>query len=273
MSNTDWSDTSVNAPIKSLAGFSDIAIQLLDQSPYPIDQMILADLLADYDKKVDFQLVQGAGSVSATVTPTVGGQVAGLYSSAGASPWTSYNAVTYTDGSPSAWKLFSVFGAMASKVATNRFMFDNSYAIVVHPRRAWWFAAGVDSNNRPLVESSNFGPFNVQAVEPTSVPAQGLVAQLPWGHRVYASANVPTADTAGGGTGQDVAISFLGSDAWFFEGQMHTDVFPEILSASLAVRFRVYAYVGALVRYGQAIAIASGSGFSAPTGAVSSVTF
>lgn len=273
ITETDWSDTAVVAPVRTLAGMSDIPVQLLDQSPYPVDDMIITDLLADYDKQADLQAIQGNGTVSNSVTPTVGGQVAGLYSSAGASNWTGYNAVTYTDASPAAWKFFSVAGAMASKIATNRFMFDDSFTIVTHPRRAWWFLTGTDSQNRPLIESRSFGPFNVSAVEQDSVPAQGLVAQLPWGHQMYASANIPTTDTAGSGTNQDIALGFLGSDCWWFEGQMHTDVFPELLSGTLQIRFRVYAYVAQLVRYGQSIAIASGTGFAAPAGAVSSVTF
>lgn len=273
VSNTDWTDTAVTAQVKTLSGFSDIGVQLLDQSPYPVDQMVLADLLADYDKKFDLQLLTGSASTSTSYTPSPGGQTSGLYSSAGASPWSNANTVTYTDGSPAPWKLFSVLGACASQIATNRFQLDDSFAVVVHPRRAWWLAAGTDSQNRPLVESRNFGPFNVAAVEADSVPAQGLVMQLPWGPRVYASANVPTTDTAGGGTGQDVAIAAQFSDCWAFEGQMHTDVFSEVLSANLSIRFRVYAYVADLVRYGQSLAIASGSGFAAPTGAVSSITY
>jgi hypothetical protein len=35
----------------------------------------------------------------------------------------------------------------------------------------------------------------------------------------------------------------------------------------------VYAYAAFLLRYGQSLAIASGSGFAAPTGAVSSIPF
>jgi HK97 family phage major capsid protein len=273
ITSTDWSDTAVTIPIKTLAGYSDVPVQVLDQSPYPVDNYILADLLADYDKQFDLQIIQGNGSVSNSVTPTPAGQVAGLYSSAGASNWTSYNAVTYTNATLTtdvAYNLFDVFGAMQSKVATNRFLFDGSFFIAVHPRRAWWLVAGRDANKRPLVESTSFGPFNVAAVEPTSVPAQGLVARLPWGTPVYASANIPTNDA---GAGQDIAIGALGSDGLVLEGQMHTDVFPELLSGTLQVRFRVYAYLGFGLRYGQGLAIASGTGFGAPTGVTSSVTF
>lgn len=267
---TDWSDTAVVAPVKTLAGMSDIPVQLLEQSPYAVDKMIITDLLADYDKQLNLQIIQGNGSVSNSVTPTVGGQIAGLYSSAGASNWGSYNSITYTTGSPAPWHLFSVAGAMQSKIAENRYLFDDTLSIVVHPRRAWWYASGTDAQNRPLVESRNFGPFNVQGIEPDSVPAQGCVSQLPWGTRLYADPSVPTNDA---GAGQDIALAFLGSDAWLFEGDMHTDLFSEVLSGTLQIRFRVYAYCAFLLRYGQSLAIASGTGFAAPTGAVSSITF
>jgi hypothetical protein len=184
--------------------------------------------------------------------------------------------VTYTNATQTnteAWKLFSVFGAMQSQIARNRFLFDSTLNFVLHPRRAWWFASATDTQNRPLVESSRFGPFNVAAVEPSSVPAQGLVTQLPWGPSIYADANVTTADTAGSGSAQDIALGFLGSDAWLFEGDMRTRVMPELLSGTLQVRFQVYSYIAFLLRYGQSLAIASGTGFGAPTGAVASITF
>jgi hypothetical protein len=104
-------------------------------------------------------------------------------------------------------------------------------------------------------------------------PAEGLVAQLPWGTRLLADANMPTTDTAGGGSSQDIAIGFLGSDAWLFEAPMNANIFPEVLSGALQGRIRVNAYFGFLLPYGQSLSIASGSGFAAPTGAVTSITF
>lgn len=261
VSSTDFTDTAVTATVKTIAGQEDVAIQLLDQSPYHLDMVLTTDLLADYDKQLDLQVLSGNGSNSTTLN---GGQVQGLYSSAGASPWTSYNSVSYTNSSPAPWNMFPVMGAMASNIARNRFTL-NSLAYVLHPRRAFWFATGTDSNYRPIVEPSNFGPFNVTAIEAGSVPAEGLVMRLPWGAPVYHDANVPTADTAGSGSGQDIAIGAVWDDAWLFEGEMRTRVLPEVLSGTLQVRIQVYNYVAFLLRYGQSLAIGSGTGFSAPS--------
>jgi Phage capsid family len=79
VSQSDWTDTAVTANVKTLAGQSDIAIQILDQSPYPVDQMILQDLMADYNKQLDLQVLNGNGT---NPTPLNAGQVVGLYSSA-----------------------------------------------------------------------------------------------------------------------------------------------------------------------------------------------
>ncbi len=201
-----------------------------------------------------------------------GGQIVGLYSSAGASPWTGYNTVTYTTGSPAAWHMFSVFGAMASQVAKNRFTLS-SLAYVCHPRRAMWYISGVDSNNRPLVESRGLGPFNVAALEQDAVPAEGLVARMPCGPSIYHDANITTADTAGSGSAQDIALGCVWDDAWLFESEMRTRVLPEVPSGTLHIRLQVYAYVAFLLGYGQSLAIASGTGFSAPQGAVTSILF
>ena len=56
------------------------------------------------------------------------------------------------------------------------------------------------------------------------------------------------------------------SSAWLFQGALRTDVFREVLSSSLGVRFQIRNYAAFLLRYGQSFAIATGTGFAAPTG-------
>jgi HK97 family phage major capsid protein len=270
VASQDFTDTSVTANIKTLAGQEDVALQLIDQSPYHLDEVLTTDLLADYDKQLDLQVISGSGANASSLN---GGSVQGLYSSGGQSLWTGYNSVTYTSGAPAPWHLFSVFGAMQSKIAYNRFLTGPSLTFVLHPRRAMWYASGVDGNNRPLVESRDFGPFNVAAIESDSVPAEGQVARVPWGPAVFNDGNMPTTDAAGGGSNQDIALAAVFDDCWLFEGELRTRALPEVLSGTLQLRLQVYNYVAFLVRYGQSLAIASGSGFVAPTGAVSSITF
>jgi hypothetical protein len=52
--STDLTDTFVNARCAPIAGQQDIAMQLLDQSPVSFDEIVFADLIADYNaKKLD----------------------------------------------------------------------------------------------------------------------------------------------------------------------------------------------------------------------------
>lgn len=62
VSDTDLADTYVSAPVRTIAGQQDIAVQLLDQSPITFDQIIFSDLIADYATKLDMQTIGGTGT-------------------------------------------------------------------------------------------------------------------------------------------------------------------------------------------------------------------
>jgi hypothetical protein len=64
----------VSAPVRTIAGQQDFAIQLLDQSPWGWDEVVLEDLLADYNAKLDVQVISGSGAA---------GQVTGILNVAG----------------------------------------------------------------------------------------------------------------------------------------------------------------------------------------------
>jgi HK97 family phage major capsid protein len=263
VSSSDFSDTSVQANVKTLAGQEDVPIQLLEQSPGQIvDRVIIEDLTADYNRLVDRQLVYGNGTNSASLN---GGQLQGLYPSTN---WSGTNVITATEGTPNGQYFPEVAGAMASQVATNRFDLTN-FAYLTHPRRWFWYATTLDSTGRPLVESSDFSPFNPGMIGVDNAPAEGLAGQLPFGPKLYIDANVPVNDNGSGASGgtNDVAFGVKWDDVWLFEGEMRTRVLPEVLSGTLEVRFQVYNYVALLVRYGQSIAIAEGTYFAAPVGA------
>jgi hypothetical protein len=239
-----------------------VAIQVVEQSPGQIvDKVIIEDLMAAYNQLVDVQVLAGNGTNSSSLN---GGQVLGIYSAAGAGNWGSTNTVTYTDGSPSGQHIYSSFGAMVSKIAKNRFNLQD-VKFVMHGRRWFWFATSLDANGRPLVESGPGSPWNVAATEEEEAPAEGLAGQFPFGPQVFIDDNIPTTDTAGGGTLQDIAIAAKWDDCWLFEGEMRTRVLPEVLSGTLELRYQVYNYVAFLVRYGQSLAILSGSGMAAPS--------
>ncbi len=266
VTSQDWTDTAVTANVKTIAGQTDVPIQLLDQSPYFLDQVLIQDLTQDYNAQVDRGVISGDGTNASSLN---GGSLLGLYPTTN---WSGANTVTWTDASPAPWKFLSVAGAMASQVAYNRFDLS-SLAFLVHPRRGFWYFSGTDATHRPLVEPENIPSFNTAAVSVDSVPAEGLIGRMPFGPTVHADAHVTTADTAGAGSGQDVAIGAIWDDCWLFEGELRVRVMSEVLSGSLQVRLQVYGYVAFLVRYGQSLAFATGTGFAAPTGAVSSVVY
>ncbi len=256
VSSTDFTDTSVSAGVKTIAGQEDISIQLLEQSPLSLDSVIFSDLIADYNKKLDLQVLAGTNA---------NGQVQGLYSSAGASSWTNYNQVTYTDASPTAPELFSPLAVALSQIEQNRFDLEG-VKFFMHSRRWFWMAAAVDGNSRPIVLPSSFPGFNPLAVAGATAVPPGYKGQLALGFPVFTDPLVTTTDTAGGGTLQDIIIALKTPDAFLFEGELRQRTLPEVLSGTLQVRFQVYNYVAFLLRYAQSLAIISGSGMAAPSG-------
>jgi HK97 family phage major capsid protein len=270
VTSVDYTDTAVTANVKTLAGQEDVAIQLIEQSPGQIvDRVIMEDLLSDYNRLVDRQVVYGNGTNSAALN---GGQLLGVYPSTN---WSGTNVITATEGTPNGQYFPQVTGAMASNIAWNRYDLSN-LNYVMHPRRWFWYATTLDSTGRPLVEASDFSPFNPGAINVGDVPAEGLAGKLPFGPNAYIDANVPTTDNGSGvltGT-NDVVLGAKWDDAWLFEGDMRVRVLPEILSGTLELRYQVYNYVAFLVRYGQSLAVAQGTYLAAPTGStVTSITF
>lgn len=254
----DWTDTYVQANVKTIGGYSDVAIQLLEQSPQGIvDEVITTDLMAAYNTFLGGEVIAGDGTNAGSLN---GGHLLGLYPAAN---WGA-NTVTYTDLSPAPYKLPpAVFGPMASKIARTRFDASN-FKLALHGRRWFNYSTGLDANNRPLGETPSGGRFNIAAAVQAGLQAEGLVGSVPSvaDAPVYIDDNIPTTD--GDGT-RDVALGGLFDDAWLFRSPLRTDVFREVESATLGVRFRVYNYAAFLVRYGQSFAVASGSGLTTPS--------
>jgi hypothetical protein len=278
VASQDFTDTSVQANVKTIAGQEDVAIQLIEQSPGQIvDRVVMEDLIRDYDRRIDQQVIYGNGTNSAALN---GGQVLGIFP---ATNWSGTNSVTWTSATPTGLSYAHVQAALASKVAQTGFDLQG-FALLQNPRRWFWYASYFDgaggtagTSGRPLVNPQSTS-VNVAAYADPTTPFEGLVGTSLYGAREYISANVPaTADTGGtttiGGT-NDVAIGAVWDDLWLFEGNLRTRVLSEVLSGTLEIRFQVYNYIAFLVRYGQSLAIASGTGFAAPTSAIdSSITF
>lgn len=240
VTSTDLTDTSVSAPVRTIAGQQDIAIQLLDQSPVSFDEVVFADLIADYNMRLDTQVISGSGAA---------GQVTGILNVAG------INAVTYTDATPTLPELWVPLLQAASQVAKNRKM--PATAVVQIPSMWYWAMSQLDTTNRPLIVP-NAAAFNPMA-DGGELEADGPAGVYTYGLPSYIDGNIPS--NLGAGTNETRVITARFSDLFLWEGSMRTRVLQEVLSGTLQVRLQVYNYVAFMAnRRPEAISVISGTG-------------
>jgi hypothetical protein len=158
---TDLTDNALTFPVRTIAGQQDIALQLLEQSPINFDQLVFRDLIADFNTKLNVQVLNGAGT---------SGTMKGIFNATGAT------SVVYTDATPTVGELYSKLAGAIQSVQTARFMDPNVW--VMHPRRWAWFLAAVDTAGRPLVVPNQQGPMNAIGTQDTPPGFQRIVGTL-----------------------------------------------------------------------------------------------
>lgn len=257
----DIADNYVNALVRTVAGQQDASIQLLDQSPIAMDQVISKDLMQDHAIQVDGQVMLGSGS---------SGQITGLYSTGtitgGSTPGIIVNGVTDTSnqwvGSSTRADFYSGVGKLSSQIGRNRFQ---RMRAVVSNEAVWnAYATSTDGNKRPLVVPGDQGLFlaagTIASPGDTDEGLVGSVLGRPW----YVDNNIPltfggattnpsmsttsaghVAPTDGTGSGNTFSpvIGGVFDDLLLFEGEIRTRVLQEILSGTLQVRFQIYSYL------------------------------
>lgn len=233
------------APVRTIAGQVDVALQLLEQSPIAFDQIVFADLLADYNAQLDTQLLSGSGA---------SGQLLGVLNTAG------ILTVTFTSGTPTVAGLYPRVAEAISLMASQRKRPPE--AIVMHPRRWAWMLAALDGQQRPLVVPAAGGPQNAAALS-LQLSEAGPVGTF-HGLPVHIDANVPI--TLGAGTNEDRILLVRGVDHPLLEGGVRTRVLPEVGSGTLTVRLQLYAYAAfTAARFPASTAVIAGTGLIAPT--------
>lgn len=240
VTSTDMTDTSVSAPVRTIAGQQDVAIQLLDQSPVGFDAIVFADLIADYNQKLDIQVINGSGA---------SGQLPGILQTSG------INAVTYTDASPTLPELYPALAQSASLVAKNRKMVAT--AAVMIPSLWYWATAQLDTTNRPLIVPPTVG-LNPAATQ-QALAGEGPAGMLSLGLPAYIDGNIPS--NLGAGTNETRIITARWDDLYLWEGTMQTRVLQEVLSGTLQIRLQVYNYAAFMAnRRPESISVISGTG-------------
>jgi HK97 family phage major capsid protein len=242
---TDLTDTFINAPVRTIAGQQDVAIQLLDQSPVSFDEVIFRDLVADYATKANLQVISGTGS---------SGQVTGVRATSG------IETITYDDATPTVAKLYSKIADAVQRVHTLRFMAPT--LIAMHPRRWAYLLAASDGNGRPLVVPEAGNPQNAVATL-GAVASEQIVGQM-HGLPVITDPSMPT--TLGAGTNEDVIHVLRASDLLLYESGIRSRVLPEVGSGNLTVRLQVYGYLAfTAARYPKSVVEIGGTGLVAPS--------
>ena len=245
---TDLTTTSVSSPVVTIAGGQTVSLQLIEQSPLNIDDVVLGDLAADYAKQLGTQVLSGLGS---------SGQVTGMLVLGGTT------SVTWTQATPAlggAGGLYAKVASAISSIHTSRFMPPN--AIIMHPRRWAWAESQTDGNGRPLVVPESGAPFNAAGNLDAQV-SQGRVGRM-LGLPVYVDPLIPI--NTGAGTNQDTIMVAKMDDIWLWEGQVRAEAFQQTYANQLSVFVRLYNYAAFQAgRYAPSTALITGTGAVTPT--------
>lgn len=220
VSQTDLTDTSVQANVQTVAGQELLSLQLIDQSPIAFDEVVFRDLVAAHATNVDTQVISGSGS---------GGQVTGVNNTSG-----------ITTIALTGLTIQLVYAAIANAIQTvhtSRFLPPD--VIVMHPRRWGWFLSLLDTTDRPLFLPAANSPWNAGGIL-EKVDSQQVVGQM---HGLPVVTDPSIATTSGAGSNQDYIYVLRSSDLILFESGLRTRVLPETYGNQLSVLLQVYSYI------------------------------
>ena len=215
VSDTDLTDTFINAPVRTISGQQGVAIQLIDQSPIAFDDVVFRDLVAAHAAATDRQVLDGTGT---------GGQVLGVDYTPGIS--------TVAVGSVTIQGVYSAIANAIQLVHTQRFLPPE--VIVLHPRRWGWFLSLLDTTDRPLFLPTANNGMNLTGVL-SDVAAEQVVGQM-HGLPVVTDPNIPAGAT-------DSVYVLRASDIVLWESGIRARVLPETRAANLTVLLQLYSYL------------------------------
>lgn len=247
----DLVTATVTAPVRTISGFENVSIQLVEQSPIAggLDRLVFGDLMADYALQLNTAV---AGNADGSSNNLRGFTNLGSDSTNGVP-------TTWTETTPTIVNGLASITKAISQVVNNRYR--DVEAIIMSASTWYWMAAQVDGQNRPIIVPTGNGPFNAAGVTTAAGAAAGLVGTI-YGVPVYVDATLKNAV----GTNQSPILVGKFSDSYLFESGVKTRVLPDVLSANLTVRFQVYGYAALAHRFDKAVSAISGTGTVTPAG-------
>jgi HK97 family phage major capsid protein len=249
----DVTDAAVTSPVVTVAGQSDMALQLLEQSPPGgyLDHVIFKDLAASYDGHLERQLINGSG---------MSGQLLGVLNvPTGVFGSGLATLITYTDASPTAPELYPFLGQAVAQLGDARLLPPEVW--LMRTAREAWILFAQDTAGMPLSPPGHMPTPTVPFLFDDQRPTQGAAIGT---YPVYRDDAVPA--TLGAGT-QDAIVLCRPSDMLLLESAPRTLVDFESQSGTLGVRLQLRAYVAALVaRYPTGIASVQGTGMAVQSG-------
>lgn len=254
VTSQDLTDTFINAPVRTIAGQQDVAMQLLDQSPISFDEIIFTDLIQDLNMQIDLQTIIGTG---------LNGQMLGVMNVSGTNTVAALTTdpAKLTDATTPANGVYPNFAAGLSQIAKNRKLPADS--IVVSPSFWYWALSQQDANGRPLIVPMQAAqnPAALTNMEPVVEGPAGVML----GHAVVLDGNIPT--NLGGSTNEQRPFAVRADDMFLWEGSMQTRVLQEVLSGTLQVRFQIWEYAAFMPhRRPTSISIFNGASYKVQTG-------
>lgn len=241
VSETNMDDTALSIAVQTIAGQQTVSRQALERST-GVESVVVSDLVRSLNTVTDSTLInQATTGLDAVTDANVD--------------------VAYTDASPTAaeaWpKMFDAIQQIQSAIYNGA----EANAIVMHPRRFWWFASQVGTNF-PFVNLSGAGPQAGGSVNGTGYEQgpSGFLAGLP----VYVDANIVT--NGGAGTNEDRIYVVSTNECHLWEDDAMFIRAEQPAAASLGVLFVLYKYMAyTFSRYPSANARIAGTGLVTPT--------
>lgn len=235
LANADMAASNVTVAARTLGGYVDVTRQTLDLGQFP-DREIFGDLAAVLATQVETMVLNSSTSNNEGILQTSG-----------------ITSVTYTDSTPTVAELMGKVGYAVSQIHTN--VYAGPQVIIMDPTMWNWIKSRSDSNLRPLVPT--VAPQNTSAVF-GSFGAEGIVGEF-FGLPVCVSSSVPLVAEATPSKRQIIIARIADSRLW--ESVPTTDVFTDVGSATLSVRFRIHNYVAQThARRPKDFAVISGTG-------------